>query len=289
MIKSHTKGYIAGILAAIFYGTNPLGALPLYERGITSGNVLFYRYGLTVLMLAAWLLLRKETFGVKWGHAIKFAILGSFFGFSSIMLFASFHFMNAGVASTILFSYPIITAILMVVFYHERLSWRTTLSILLAVLGIGLLYRGDGGETLSPTGILLVLGSSFLYALYIVYVNQFKTDMSPVKFTFWIIFFGWLTIIGYMLFIGDRLQMLCDALSWLCTLQLALLATLLSLYYINIAIQHIGSTQASILGALEPVTAVVISTFVFGEIFTFRLAIGIVLILSAVILIILKK
>ncbi|WP_274288717.1 DMT family transporter [Prevotella corporis] len=288
-MNAQTKGYIAGIMAAVFYGTNPLGALPLYAHGITSGNVLFYRYGITVLMFAVWLLLLREDFRIKWGHAIKFAILGCFFGFSSIMLFASFHFMNAGVASTILFSYPIITAVLMVVFYHEHINWSTALSILLAIVGIGLLYRGDGGETLSVTGIMLVLGSSLLYALYIVYVNQFKVEMSPIKFTFWVILFGWFSIIGYMLFVGDRLQMLQGTTEWIFAAQLALLPTLLSLYFMNIAIKHIGSTPASILGALEPVTAVIISTFVFSEAFTLRLAVGIVLILSAVILIILKK
>lgn len=171
----------------------------------------------------------------------------------------------------------------------SHINWSTALSILLAIVGIGLLYRGDGGETLSVTGIMLVLGSSLLYALYIVYVNQFKVEMSPIKFTFWVILFGWFSIIGYMLFVGDRLQMLQGTTEWIFAAQLALLPTLLSLYFMNIAIKHIGSTPASILGALEPVTAVIISTFVFSEAFTLRLAVGIVLILSAVILIILKK
>ena len=92
-----------------------------------------------------------------------------------------------------------------------------------------------------------------------------------------------------MIFVGDPIVMLDETEEWLYALQLALFPTLLSLYYINISIRSIGSTTSSILGALEPVTAVVISTFVFGEAFTLRLAIGIVMILSAVLLIILKK
>lgn len=288
-MSSRVKGFIAGVLAAVFYGTNPLGALPLYADHITSGNVLFYRYGITMLLFAAWMLLKKENFKIRRGHAIKFAILGVLFGLSSATLFMSFHFMNAGVASTILFSYPIITAMLMVVFYHERVTWITTFALVLAITGIGLLYRGDGGEPLNITGVILVLASSFFYALYIVYVHQFKTEMSVVKYTFWIIAFGWLTIIGYMIFAGDSLQALNTPKQWLCVIQLAVLPTLLSLYFINVSIQLIGSTPTSILGALEPVTAVVISTFVFGEIFTWRLASGIVLILTAVILIILRK
>lgn len=287
--NSRAAGWVAGILAAIFYGTNPLGTLPLYARGIDSGSVLFYRYGLAALMFLVWLAVRRESPLVKPGHAIKLSLLGVMFGMSSVALYVSFHYMNAGVASTILFSYPIMTALLMVVFYHERITWTTTISIALALLGIGLLYRGGGGERLSVTGMLLVLLSSLLYALYIVYVKQFHVVMSPVKFTFWVIFFGWLAILVYMLFSGEQLQLLHGGLEWGCAVQLALLPTVLSVFFINVAIQRIGSTPTAIMGALEPLTAVVISCTLFGEAFTLRLAIGIGLILSAVTLIILRR
>lgn len=287
--SSAVKGIVAGCLAAIFYGTNPLGTLPLYADGISSGSVLFYRYGISVLIFALWLILRGESLKIRWGYAIKLAILGVMFAMSSLTLYESFHYMNAGVASTILFSYPIMTALLMVMFFHERVTWRTTIAIVLAVSGIGLLYHGDGGETLSVTGVLLVLLSSLLYALYIVYVRQFKIEgMSAEKFTFWIVLFGWLAVMAFQVFAGEPVQLL-HGTQWIWGFQLALLPTVLSLFFINIAIKSIGSTPTAIMGALEPVTAVAISCILFGEAFTFRLAVGIVLILSGVILIILKK
>ena len=143
-MDNKVKGFIAGILAAIFYGTNPLGTLQLYQDGINSSSVLFYRYALAVLMFAVWMLFRGESFRIKWGHAIRFAMLGVFFALSSTTLYLSFHYMDAGIASTILFCYPIMTAILMIAFFHEKFTWPTTLSIALAVTGIILLYRGDG-------------------------------------------------------------------------------------------------------------------------------------------------
>lgn len=145
--------------------------------------------------------MRGESLKIKRGHAIKLAVLGMMFAMSSLTLFESFHYMNAGIASTILFSYPIMTALIMVMFYHERVSWRTTFAIVLAISGIALLYRGGGpgSDTLSSTGVLLVLFSSLLYALYIVYVKQFKVQgMSSVKFTAWVIFFGWICIMAFM-------------------------------------------------------------------------------------------
>lgn len=287
--SSKVKGIVAGCLAAVFYGTNPLGTLPLYADGISSGNVLFYRYGISVLIFVVWLLLRGESLKIRWGHAIKLAILGVMFSMSSLTLYESFHYMNAGVASTILFSYPIMTALLMVMFFHERITWRTTIAIVLALSGIVLLYRGDGGERLSVTGVLLVLLSSLLYALYIVYVRQFKIEgMSAEKFTAWVVFFGWLSVMAFQLLSGEKFQLL-HGTQWIWGVQLALLPTVLSLFFINIAIKSIGSTPTAIMGALEPVTAVVISCTLFGEAFTFRLLVGIVLILSGVILIILKN
>lgn len=290
-VSSAIKGFAAGILAAIFYGTNPLGTLPLYADGISSGSVLFYRYGISVVVFIAWLLMRGESLKIKWGHAIKLSVLGVMFAMSSLTLYESFHYMNAGIASTILFSYPIMTAIIMVMFYHERVGWRTTIAISLAISGIALLYRGGGagGDTLSATGVLLVLFSSLLYALYIVYVRQFKVEgMSSVKFTAWVIFFGWISLMAFMLLKGEPIQML-HGTQWLWGIQLALLPTVLSLFLINVAIKSIGATPTAIMGALEPLTAVVISCTLFGEEFTLRLAMGIMLILTAVMLVIIKK
>lgn len=287
-MNSRIKGLTAGILAAVFYGTNPLGTLPLYSENINSESVLFYRYGIAVAIFVLLMLVRGESFRIKWKEAVEFAALGTFFAFSSIALYLSFHYVDAGVASTILFSYPIITAVLMVLFFHEQVTWSSTLSVFLAVGGISLFYRGNGGRVLSCVGLMLVLASSLLYAIYIVSVNQIKVHMSPLKFTFWIVLFGLISILVFSFLMHKPIQMLHGVKAWMCAFQLAVLPTVLSLYFMTIAIKNIGSTSSAIIGALEPVTAVVISCSLLGEVFTPRLFMGIVLILSAVILIILR-
>lgn len=287
--SNQVKGFAAGIIAAVCYGTNPLGTLELYKDGFSSGSVLTYRYLLAVVMFAIVLLFRREPFGIKWGHAIRLAFLGSMFALSSTTLYVSFHYMAAGIASTLLFVYPIMTAVLMTVFFHEKVTWTTSLAILLAVSGVGLLYQGDGNEKLSTAGFALVMTSSLLYALYIISVNRWNTTMSNVKFTFWILVFGLLTVVIFTAISGESFQLLQTPKQWLCGLQLALLPTVLSLFFMTISINLIGSTPAAIMGALEPVTAVIIGVFVFGESFTFQLAIGIAAILAGVTLIIARK
>lgn len=282
------KGFTAGILAAMFYGTNPLGSLPLYADGFNSASVLFYRYALAVAMFAIFMVVKKVPFTVKRGHLIRLACLGTIFAMSSTALYVAFLFMDAGIASTILFSYPIMVAVLMVVFFHERASWLTALSIALATTGIALLYRGDGTAKLSGAGLTLVIVSSLLYAIYIIAVQRWHHPYSSVTFTFWIVLFGLAAIIIFSLLAGQSIQLLHTPRQWTCAIQLALLPTVLSLFLMNIAIKNIGSTPSAILGALEPVTAVVIGVTVFDEAFSLRLAIGIALILSAVIIIVAK-
>ena len=287
--NNKVKGFAAAIIAAICYGTNPLGTLYLYEDGFSSGAVLTYRYLLATIIFAIVMLFRRESFTIKRGYAIRLAFLGVFFSLSSCTLYLSFHYMAAGIASTLLFVYPIMTAVLMTVFFHERLTWTTSLAIFLAVVGVGLLYQGDGNEKLSTAGFSLVMIASLLYAIYIISVNNWKMEMSNVKFTFWTLVFGLITMVLFTLISGDSFQMLETPRQWACAIQLAILPTVLSLFFMAIAINHIGSTPAAIMGALEPVTAVFIGVCIFGESFTFQLGIGIVAILAGVTLIILKK
>ncbi len=288
-MNTKVKGFLAGIIAAVCYGTNPLGTLPLYADGVHSGAVLFYRYVIALIIFALIMVYRGESFRIKIGHAIRFSFLGSFFALSSITLYLSFLHMEAGIASTLLFVYPIMTAVLMAVFFHEKVTWTTALSILLALTGVALLYRGDGGSTLNTLGFVLVMASSLLYAVYIVSINRWHTDMSSLKFTFYIVLFGMITVLVYIWFAGESLQMLHGAKQWVCAIQLALLPTVFSLFLMTIAINSIGSTPAAIMGALEPVTAVFIGVLIFHEGFTLRLAIGIALILFAVTLVVLRK
>ena len=241
-------------------------------------------------MFAVVMLFRKESFKVKWGHLIRLGVLGCMFSLSSATLYVSFHYMAAGIASTILFVYPIMTAILMTVFFHEKVTWSTSLAILLAVSGVGLLYQGDGNDKLSTAGFALVMCSSLLYALYIISVNQWKNPgMSNIKFTFYILVFGLITMLIYSFIAGEPIQMLQTSKQWLCAAQLALLPTVLSLFFMTISINLIGSTPAAIMGALEPVTAVIIGVCVFGESFSLQLAIGILAILAGVTIIIARK
>ena len=284
------KGTLCGIIAAVCYGCNPLGALPLYSMGIGACSVLFYRFGLAVVLLGLIMAVQGKSFAVTRAELSILGCLGVLFASSSLSLFFSFYFMSAGIASTILFVYPVMVAVIMALVFKERVTVSTVLSIALALAGIGLLYKGDNGTALSATGVGLVMISSLTYALYIIIVNKSPLRMSSIKLTFYVLIFATITVaLTSTTQPENHLQLLRTPMQWALGLMMALVPTVLSLMLMVVAVHTIGSTPTAIMGALEPVTAVVISVLLFGEAFTVRLAAGIVLILAAVMLIVAGK
>ena len=278
-------GTLAGIAAAVCYGTNPLGALKLYAEGMQTNSVLFYRFGLAWLIIAVVMLFRKESLKVMRQEFRVLTGLGLLFIVSSLTLYLSFHYMAAGVASTILFTYPVMTAVIMAVFFHERITWPTVVSLLLSGVGVTLLYWSDSTGVLSTVGVLLVLASALSYALYIIVVNKGNLQMSSFKINFYVLMYCTLGMVVYSLIAGLPLILPQNATSWFYVGWLALVPAIFALVLMVYAAKYVGSTTTAILGALEPLTAVLIGIFVFDEPFTFNLAIGIVLILTAVVLI----
>lgn len=282
-----TKGVVLAIISAICYGMNPLGALFLYEEGLNVNSVIFYRFIFASILLAIFMLIKKDSFYLKFKEIILLALLGLLFGISAISLFNSFLYMDAGLASTVLFIYPIFVAIIMALFFKEKNSIITILSIIFAFLGVVLLYESDGANV-SNFGIFLVIVSSLCYAIYIVIINQYL-KISALKVTFYSMLFCTITILIHSFFDSSlNIMPLVNFNMWFYTIFLALVPTIISLLFLIKAIQLIGSTSASILGALEPLTAVLIGVYVFNEKITFWLVIGIVFILFGVILIVLK-
>ena len=208
--------------------------------------------------------------------------MGLLVALSSLTLFESYNYMEAGIASTLLFVYPILVAVIMALFFKEKLSVQTAACILLAVLGIALLYKGESGATLSATGVVLVFASALSYAVYIVGVNQASLkDVPTLAVTFYVLLFG-LSLFVVRLCLAGGVSTPGSWYLWGNLVALAVFPTAISFLCTTSAIQCIGSTPTAILGALEPLTAIAIGIMVFGESLTVREGIGLALIIAAV-------
>lgn len=284
------KGFVFAALSAICYGTNPLGALHLYAQGYSPETVLFYRFFTAALLLLVVILAKGSHFKISFREFGALVAFGFLFAVSSLTYYASFKFMDAGLASTLLFLYPLEVSVLMAVFFKEKIKVWTIVSIAVSMAGIALLYRGGDGAPLSTVGLVLVFISSISYAIYMVMANRIKLQMGSVKMTFYAINFCMVFLLLYSVTLGSGFPpVFMQVSSWGWGFMLGAVPTVLSLIFMVKAVKIIGSTPTAILGALEPVTAVSIGVLVFGEILTVRLGIGIALILGSVVLIAAKR
>lgn len=282
------KGFLLGAIAAAAYGMNPLFALPLYKAGMNPDSVLFFRYLFAIPLLGIMLKARGRKFKIQRKEIFLLIVMGILVAVSSLTLFESYNYMDAGIASTILFVYPIIVALIMTFVFKEKLKKLTVLCIFLALGGISLLYKSEDGTSLDLTGTLLVFVSALTYAIYIVGVNQpTLKNVATLKVTFYVLLFG-VFLFVLRLFCGKNLSV-PDADQWYLwgnLLALAVFPTAISFLCTTSAIQYIGSTSTSILGALEPVTAIFFGVTVFGETLTAREGLGLVMVIIAVTLVI---
>lgn len=286
MISDRTKGYALAALAAAAYGLNPLFALPLYAAGMTADSVLMFRYLIAIPIVAVMIVLRGRSFKVSRHDMLLLVVMGLLMAVSSLTLFLGYNYMDAGIASTILFVYPVMVACIMAGVYREKVSLLTAGCIALAFGGIALLFNngsGDGGA-LSVTGTVLVLISALSYAIYIVGLNKSSLDkVATLTVTFYSLLFGVFLFIGRLWFDGDVELPSGDRwYLWFNLVALAVFPTVVSLVCMTSAIHYIGSTPTAIMGALEPVTAVVIGVAVFGETLTFINVVGLSLVIVAV-------
>ena len=289
---NHIYGYIISIIGSACYGLNPLFALPLYATDVDPMSVLFYRYAFSLVLMAAWMFIRHESFRVTWREFMLTMVMGVMFAGSSACLFFSFKYMDAGLASVILFTYPLFVALFSWLLFRERLTAVTAMSIVVAFAGI-LMLKGDGTSQVEGgsqyLGMLLALGAGLSYAFYLIGVNRsVLKSMNTARLSFYALLSGTiLFLISTRL--GADITLLPDGYAWFNALGLSLFPTIISMVLVTRAIHIIGSTPASIIGALEPLTALLVSVAVFGGIITPLNILGIILILGAVVLMVSKK
>lgn len=282
-------GTIAALLAAICYGFIPFFTLPI-KQGLPADfmsdpSILFYRFGFAALFIGLVMLVRRQDFKVTRGELVTLIYLSFISDGSALFLIDGYNYMSSGVATTLHFMYPVVTALLMMTFYHEARRLSTILAIIMSVAGVGVLCWDPTGHT-SLRGIIIVLISAVCYALYLIRVNRSRAaNMDSLKLVFYILF------IGALIFLAEALrqnsfQPISNSLQFGNLVALAFICTIVTNVCLVVSVKQIGSTMTAVIGALEPLTAVVVGCLVFHEAFTWQVLTGILLIIPAVVIII---
>lgn len=275
--KNAIIGYPAGIITGITYGLNPLFAVPLMNNGAAIESILFFRYSFAVVLLGAFLILTKQSFRITVKQAGVLLALGLLYTSSSVFLFEAYNYIASGLATTLIFLYPVLVAIIMV-FLRVVPSWPVWLAIAATFGGVIIMTQGSGGESISPIGVALSLGSALVYALFIVIINRSKAiaTISNTLLTFYSLTVGAILFWGKISFSDTPISAgITTGGDWLNLVGLALLPTIISTATLAIASRNIGATKASVLGVFEPITAILIGTLMFGEPLTTNIILGI--------------
>ena len=262
------RGFLAGMASSATFGMLPLFTVPVMAVGLSVNNILCYRMFIVSIAMAILMLIKRIPFHISLKALGWCMVLGLCYYGSATLLFQGYATMSTGVATTLHFLYPVFVTLIMAFVFKQRTSPFTIVAIILALTGICLLSIGRGGGTGNATAasIVMVLLSGLAYALM----------CSNVYF------------IIHAFVIGEGIHAVPTTVAWINLICLALLPTLVSNLALMYSIKSIGSTLTSVLGAMEPLTALIIGVIVFGEQFNRQIGIGVILILIAVTLIILS-
>ena len=284
------NGFLYGLLSSASFGLIPMFTIPAMQQGMQFESILLYRFAFATLALGVILLIDGQSFRINRRDIPSLLLLAFFYLISAVFLFWGYKFMASGIATTLHFMYPVLTTLIMMLFFREKKSIWRFMAIALAVAGVFFLSQSrDDSGSITFIGIFIVLLSALGYALYLVTVSQLKVgQMKGLRLTFYVFLFGTL-----LLFIGIGTTGHTQPIPNLHTagnlVMLAIIPTVISNLALVRAVKCIGSTLTSVLGAMEPVTAVCVGIFMFGEPFTNSVGLGIILIITAVTVIILKR
>lgn len=284
------KGFLYGIVASSTFGLLPLFTLPVMGEGLTTFSILSYRMLFASILVAVLMLIGRVSFATNLKELRWFAVLGFLYYGSAALLFQAYGGMASGLATTLHFMYPVSVTIIMALVYKQRPSVVTICAIVLSLVGVALLCLRESSTGVSSLlSVFLVLLSGVCYAVYLVLVSTVRriNQQNSQKLTFYVLMFSGAFFMLSTLQ-GGGLQIIPSASAGINLLLMATLPTLLSNLALVRSVKNIGSTLTSVLGAMEPLTAIIVGILVFDESLRGLMIVGIILILLSVSLIVLS-
>ena len=275
-------GVAYAVVSSATFGLIPLFTISLMALGVGSPTILFYRFLLAAVAMAVVMLFTRRRFRLPLDPMAVVAILAILYATTAILLVESYKCIPSGIATTIHFLYPLAVTLAMAWLFKERISYIIYIAALVSLLGVALLAWGSHG-------VAYALVTVVTYAAYIVGVMRSRASrVDSILLTFYVLVFGALLFLLYAL-ATEGIEPLHAWGSWRDIIMLALLCTVLSDYTLILAIKRIGSTRTSILGSMEPLTAVVVGVVYFGERVDVVSVVGLVLIICAVVVVIVQN
>lgn len=283
-MTKQTRGIINGIVSGVSFGLIPLFSIPVIAAGMGNVSILVYRFLFGSIAMLGMLLLRKTDMRISISELLRIIVLSAFYIGTALATLECYHYLSSGIATALVYTDPIWCAIIGLLFLGDKFSLKQTSSIILATVGVMMMtgvFTEDG--TFSALGLFWGLMSGLSYALYLIFVPRLNLKRIPsLKLTFYVFFIGMILLAAYNITTEGRIETVPDTECWINIILLGLIPTALSNICVTMSLRLIDSTIVAILGAFEPLTAMVIGILVLGDPWSLLSLSGAALILLAV-------
>ena len=266
------------IIAGCFWGSMGIFVRRLDTYGFSSIQIVSIRVTIAALIFALVLFVKDRK-----GFKISFRDIPLFLGlgFGSILFFTVCYFsaitmMSLSTAAILLYTSPIWIMLMSILFFHEKLDRRKLIALALAFAGC-VLVSGISGGGVTPTGLLVGLGSGIGYGLYSILGKIALCKYSPYTVTTYTFVFA---AIGswFICRPADMINKFSDAadpgfLILFCCLTAVITAVIPFLAY-TLGLERVEASKAGIIATIEPMVATLIGIVVFSEPLTLMSGMG---------------
>lgn len=286
---SRITGVTSAVVSSTTFGLIPLFTISLLAVGVGSPTILCYRFLIAAVAMAIIMFFTRRSFRIAMDQVVVMALLAALYASTAILLLESYKYIPSGIATTIHFLYPLVVTLTMAWLFKEKMSRSIYIAVVLSLIGVALLAWGEHDAGDFRRGVTYALVTVVTYAAYIVGVMRSRAArVDSVVLTFYVLAFGALMFMLYAL-ATTGIEAVHRWSSWRDLLMLALICTVLSDFALIMAIKRIGSTRTSILGSMEPLTAVIVGVVYFGERMDTTSIIGLLLVICAVVVVIVQS
>lgn len=266
------QGILLIALSATGFGAMAIFARLAYADGADLFGVLITRFGAAGALLLTWSWWR----GASWPsltRILQLALMGGvgYVGMS-YCYFAALNFLSASLVALLLYTYPIIVALLAAWFLGEQMNSVKYGVLLLCLTGTSLIVGANGGDTpMPPPGVALAIGAAVIYAAYITVGARIAWQIDPLVTTS-IVCLASAAVLSAIALVRARMGLPphfpATWQGWGGVAGIAVLSTVVAVNAFFAGLKRLGASQASMLSTLEPLVTVVLAAFLLSEALT---------------------
>lgn len=273
------RGVLWIVISATGFGAMAIFAKIAYAAGVTLTSMLFLRFSIAGLLLAAW----GSAQGMRWprGSDLLWVMAMGAVGYvgQAFCYFSALKYASAGLVGLLLYLYPALVTVLSALIHRRRIGAGRAMAVAMALVGTALTVGGD--LTSQPLGIVLGLGAALIYSLYILAGERVMPRIGALPAATVVMLAAAVVYGGAAT--AEGLMMPRSSLGWLAVLAIAIFSTLLAILGFFKGLEKLGAADASTLSTFEPLVTIGLAFLVLDEQVTVVQLAGGALILVAVI------